>query len=61
MYCYYLICKILNIQEDIFIDFRDKESVKNIYLLEQGIINKKPIDFNCPYETFVSMLKIFNK
>ena len=55
------ICKILNIQENIFIDFRDKESVKNIYLLEQGIINKKPIDFKCPYDTFVSTLKIFNK
>jgi len=55
------ICKVLNIQEDIFIDFRDKESVKNIYLLEQGIINKKLIDFQCPHDTFVSMLKIFNK
>lgn len=55
------ICKILNIQENIFIDFRDKESVKNIYLLEQGIINKKPIYFKCPYDTFVSTLKIFNK
>ncbi len=55
------ICKILNIQEEIFIDFRDKESVKNIYLLEQGIINKKLIDFQCPHDTFVSMIKIFNK
>lgn len=55
------ICKILKISEEIFIDFRDKESVKNIYLLEQGIINKKAINFQCTYDTFASMLKIFNK
>ncbi len=54
------ICEVLRIEDEIFVDFRDKESIKNIQLLNQGIINKKTIDFQCTYGAFVCKLKIFN-
>lgn len=54
------ICEIFKISDELFIDFSDTESIKNIYLLDVGIIKGKTINFKSSHDAFINVLKVFN-
>lgn len=50
---------ILNVCDDVYVDFKDLESIKNIGLIYNNLVEKKGIPFKTDHSCFLLKLKVF--